>query len=141
MVSIGHVREPAVSYLGTNLAPLWKTYCADWQSMVGAFHADYPAAVAPLGCDSTPRSSATRPGPAAPKYAALCALALRQAYAGTELVSRDGKPWAFLKEISSDGNVSTIDVTYPGMPVFLYLDPHYLGLILAPILDYVENDG
>jgi len=53
--------------------------------------------------------------------------------------SPDGKPWAFLKEISSDGNVSTIDVTYPCMPVFVALDPNYLGLILAPILDYVEN--
>ena len=44
------------------------------------------------------------------KHAALCALAMRQAYAGTELVVRNGQPWAFFKEISSDGNVSTIDV-------------------------------
>jgi hypothetical protein len=27
------------------------------------------------------------------------------------------------------------------MPVFLYADPQYLGLLLAPILDYVENHG
>ncbi|MEY9928305.1 hypothetical protein ABH926_002944 [Catenulispora sp. GP43] len=34
----------------------------------------------------------------------------RHVVGGTELVNRDGTPWAFLKEISSDGNVSTVDV-------------------------------
>ncbi|SFQ70215.1 glutaminase domain-containing protein [Amycolatopsis rubida] len=45
-------------------------------------------------------------------YAAICALALRQAFGGTELVARNGSPWAFLTEISSSGNVSTVDVVY-----------------------------
>ncbi len=141
VISIGHVREPAVSYLGTNLEPLWKSYYADWHAMVGAFHNDYRAAVQRgAALDAKIKGDATRAG--GPKYAAVCALGLRQAYAGTELVTGpDGKPWAFLKEISSDGNVSTIDVTYPCMPVFVYLDPQYLGLILAPILSYVENNN
>ena len=84
-------------------------------------------------------STATRPRPAARTTRRSARWRFRQAYAGTELVSRNGKPWAFLKEISSDGNMQTIDVTYPAMPVFLYADPAYLGLMLAPILDYVEN--
>jgi hypothetical protein len=74
-------------------------------------------------------------------YAAVCALALRQAVAGTELVDRGGSPWAFLKEISSDGNVSTIDVTYPAFPAYLYLSPAYLRLLLEPLLDYAEHGG
>jgi hypothetical protein len=138
--SIGHVREPAVSYLGDALPPLWRSYFDSWQAMVGAFHADH--------ADAEQRASmldqqVTADGRAAAseQYAALCALALRQAYGGTELVSRNGKPWAFLKEISSDGNVSTVDVTYPCMPAFLYTDPSYLGLILEPLLDYAENGG
>jgi Domain of unknown function (DUF5127)/Domain of unknown function (DUF4965)/Domain of unknown function (DUF1793)/Domain of unknown function (DUF4964) len=140
VVSIGHVRDPAVSYLGESLHPLWMSYFPSWQAMVGAFHADFTAAVARAAAlDAKIVRDATKAGGS--DYAALCALALRQAYAGTELVSRNGKPWAFLKEISSDGNVSTVDVTYPCMPVFLYADPAYLGLILAPTLDYVENHG
>ena len=138
VVSIGHVREPAVSYLGDQLPPLWKSYFADWKAMVAAFHADFPEAVRRARrLNHQIAKDATKAGGA--DYAALCVLALRQAYAGTELVSRNGTPWALLKEISSSGNVSTIDVTYPGMPVFLYLDPAYLGLLLAPIYDYVEN--
>ncbi|MGI8697184.1 MAG: glutaminase domain-containing protein [Mycobacteriales bacterium] len=141
VVSIGHVREPAVSYLGADLAPLWKQYYPTWQAMVGAFHADLRAASRRADAlDRKITDDARRVG--GDQYAGLCAVALRQAYAGTELVvGKDGKPWAFLKEISSDGNVSTVDVTYPCMPVFLYLDPDYLGLLLAPLLDYPENGG
>ncbi|WP_377267171.1 glutaminase domain-containing protein [Peterkaempfera sp. SMS 1(5)a] len=140
VLSVGHVREPAVSYLGTPLPPLWKSHWPTWQQMTAYFHADADAAKARTAAlDRKVKAQATAAGGA--KYAALCALALRQAYAGTELVSRDGAPWAFLKEISSDGNVSTIDVTYPAMPVFLALDPAYLGLLLAPLLDYPEHGG
>ncbi|MGW4568712.1 glutaminase domain-containing protein [Streptomyces sp. NPDC004561] len=140
LLSVGHVREPAVSYLGEQLPPLWKSYWSSWQDMAGYFHSDAAEAQKrTASLDHKVRTEATAAGGA--KYAALCALALRQAYAGTELVSRKGKPWAFLKEISSDGNMSTIDVTYPAIPVFLYLDPEYLGLILQPLLEYAENGG
>jgi hypothetical protein len=139
-VSIGHVRNPALSYLGADLAPLWTSYWPAWTDMVAYFHADYAAAAKRAATlDAKVSSEATAAGGA--KYAALCALALRQAYGGTELVLRNGQPWAFLKEISSDGNVSTVDVTYPGTPAFLYLDPNRLGLLLAPLLDYAENGG
>ncbi|WP_042405120.1 glutaminase family protein [Streptacidiphilus carbonis] len=140
VLSVGHVREPAVSYLGAQLPPLWKSSWSSWQQMAAWFHAD-AAAARKRGdaLDARIRQQATAAGGA--EYAALCALALRQAYAGIELVSRDGQPWAFLKEISSDGNVSTIDVTYPAMPVFAYADPGYLGLLLAPMLDYAEHGG
>ncbi|MFC1418994.1 glutaminase family protein [Streptacidiphilus cavernicola] len=140
VLSVGHVREPAVSYLGTPLPPLWRSYWSSWQAMAGFFHGEARAAqTRTAALDRRIQQEATAVGGA--KYAALCALALRQAFAGTELVSRDGKPWAFLKEISSDGNVSTIDVTYPALPVFAYADPEYLGLLLAPMLEYAEHGG
>jgi hypothetical protein len=138
VLSIGQIREPAASYLGEQLPPLWKSYWTSWQEMVAAFLGDFPASAARSAkLDARIERDATRVG--GTDYAALCALAFRQAYGATELVSRNGEPWAFLKEISSDGNMQTIDVTYPAMPVFLYADPQYLALLLAPILDYVEN--
>ena len=60
-------------------------------------------------------------------------------FGGTELVDRGGAPWAFLKEISSDGNVSTVDVVYPASPAYLHLSPSYLRLLLEPLLYYAEN--
>ncbi|MFB7599067.1 glutaminase domain-containing protein [Streptomyces sp. NPDC056160] len=140
VLSLGHVREPAVRYLGSPLPPLWRSHWPSWEPMVAFFHADHDAAeVRTAALDTRVRRDATRAK--GPKYAALCALSLRQAYAGTELVSRDGEPWAFLKEISSDGNVCTIDVAYPSMPAFLYTDPAYLGALLAPMLEYAEHGG
>jgi hypothetical protein len=139
-VSIGHVRTPAVSYLGAPLPPLWTSYWSSWSDMVGFFHTDAAAATSrATTLDVSIDTAARKAG--GEQYAGLCALAVRQAYAGTELVLRNGQPWAFLKEISSDGNVSTVDVTYPGTPVFLYLDPARLGLLLAPLLDYAEHGG
>lgn len=140
VVSIGHVREPAVSYLGGPLSSLWTSYWPSWQAMVGEFHGDFAAATRRAAAlDQRVAADATAAG--GPRYAALCSLATRQAYGATELVVRNGKPWAFLKEISSDGNVSSVDVTYPSTPIFLYLDPQRLGLLLDPLLDYPENGG
>ena len=143
VVAVGHVRTPAVSYLGTDLAPWWTTYWGSWQAMVDWFLADYPAASAAAQTldaqiENT-ASAAVGGGTVGAQYAALCALATRQAFGGTELVNHNGEPWAFLKEISSDGNVSTVDVTYPGFPGFLFLSPSYLKLLLEPILDYSES--
>jgi len=140
-LSIGQVRTPAVSYLGTSLQPWWSKEFSSWQDMLGFFHADLPAARARADrLDARITDDATAAGGKA--YSGLCAIALRQAYGATELVaSPDGKPWAFLKEISSDGNVSTVDVVYPASPAWAYADPGYLALLLEPLLAYAEKGG
>jgi len=139
--SIGHVRTPAVSYLGQPLQPLWTPNFADWQGMLAFFHADLPAARKRADAlDARVTAAAQQAGGSA--YAGLCDLALRQAYGGTELVAGPGgQPWALLKEISSDGNVSTVDVLYPASPAWIYADPAYLALLLEPLLAYAETGG
>ena len=147
LVAVGHVRTPAVSYLGTNLNPWWINYWdpSSWQPMLDWFVSDYGSALASgISLDSQIRiaaSAAVGGGTVGSDYAALCALALRQAVGGTELVDRGGAAWALLKEISSDGNVSTADVIYPACPVFLALSPTYLQALLVPLLDYAEHGG
>jgi hypothetical protein len=143
ILTIGHVRTPAVSYLGADLDPWWRAYWPDWTAMLSWFRADYPTALSRSSAtDARITADAARvfhsDKAAGQQYGAICALALRQAFAGTELVNQDGKPWALLKEISSDGNVSTVDVLYPALPVWRYLSPGYLRLLLEPVLGYVE---
>ncbi|HEY3955335.1 MAG TPA: DUF5127 domain-containing protein [Streptosporangiaceae bacterium] len=136
---IGQVRTPAVSYLGQNLQPLWTSYFPSWQDMLGFFAADLTAAQSRNATVDRKISKAAEAA-GGTSYAGLCAIALRQAYGGTELVvSPSGAPWAFLKEISSDGNVSTVDVLFPGSPAWIYLDPGYLALLLEPLLGYAES--
>ena len=140
-ISIGQVRTPAVSYLGQNLQPLWTSYFSGWQDMAGFFLSDLGNAIKQAdSLDQQVRTDAIAVGGSA--YAGLCAISLRQAYGGTELVTGPGgEPWAFLKEISSDGNVSTVDVVFPGSPAWVYADPAYLGLLLTPLLAYAETGG
>jgi hypothetical protein len=140
-LSIGQVRTPAVSYLGQNLQPLWTSYFASWQDMTDFFHADLPAAIGRADAlDAKISGDAQAAGGTA--YAGLCAISLHQAYGGTELVAGPSStPWAFLKEISSDGNVSTVDVVYPASPAWTYADPGYLSLLLEPLLAYAETGG
>jgi hypothetical protein len=138
-LSIGLARTPAVSYLGQNLQPWWSKEFSSWQDMLGFFHGDLPAAQRrATSLDQRITGDAQAAGGTV--YAGLCTIALRQAYGGTELVvGPDGQPWAFLKEISSDGNVSTVDVLYPASPVWIYADPGYLALLLTPLLAYAES--
>jgi hypothetical protein len=137
-LALGHVRIPAVSYLGKNVQSLWRSYWTSWQNMLAFGYDDAPLGLQRANTlDNSISVSATAANGS--HYAALCALSLRQAFGGVELVGTAANPWLFLKEISSDGNVSTVDVVYPSLPAFLYTNPELVRLILDPILTYTES--
>ena len=48
-------------------------------------------------------------------------------------------PQIFNKEISSDGNVNTVDVIYPTSPLLYYLSPEYIKGLLQPLLTYLAS--
>ena len=136
--AIGDVRDPAVSYQKVPVPPLWRSYWPDWPQMLASFDQDADAArVRADKMDAKVTADATKAGGA--KYAALCTLALRQAFGATEMVGTTAKPWMFMKEISSDGNISTVDVMYPSFPVFLYANPRLVRLQLDPLFEYAES--
>ena len=83
-------------------------------------------------------------------YYSIVALSARQvmgAYVFTEpppggcsnSSSNISEPLMFQKEISSDGNVNTVDVMYPAMPFFLYANPDLLRYNLEPL--YQNQEG
>lgn len=73
-------------------------------------------------------------------YAQIADLAYRQAFAANKLaIGSDGKPWMFLKEISSCGCAQTADVIYPESPIFLLLNPKLLEYSLIPLLNYAQS--
>ncbi|KAK7937268.1 uncharacterized protein PG986_014136 [Apiospora aurea] len=84
-------------------------------------------------------------------YYAIVALSARQVmgsfvYAIPPTVSScntsspgSGEPLVFLKEISSDGNVGTLDVLFPTAPFFLYANPEILKYSLEPIFQLQEG--
>mmetsp|Transcript_17385 Transcript_17385/g.45394 ORF Transcript_17385/g.45394 Transcript_17385/m.45394 type:complete len:786 (+) Transcript_17385:64-2421(+) len=76
------------------------------------------------------------------KFAAVSALAYRQTLAATKLVWNHDRNvmWNFLKEISTNGDMQTMDVIFPGSPMLLYSNPNLLRLLLEPVLAYAANE-
>ncbi len=139
--SLGRFERPqALEYLGEPLPPYWSAHFESWQEMAdeflrGAGAARRRAAV----LDDHVTGAATAAGGAG--CAVLCALSLRQAYGACQLVvGPRGRPWAFLKEISSDEDISTVDIVFASCPVWLDLDPGFLAALLEPVLDYAASD-
>eukprot|EP00027_Filamoeba_sp_ATCC50430_P018881 CAMPEP_0168578218 /NCGR_PEP_ID=MMETSP0413-20121227/21212_1 /TAXON_ID=136452 /ORGANISM="Filamoeba nolandi, Strain NC-AS-23-1" /LENGTH=717 /DNA_ID=CAMNT_0008612043 /DNA_START=1 /DNA_END=2154 /DNA_ORIENTATION=+ len=75
-------------------------------------------------------------------YNTIGSLVFRQAFGACKLVWNADKkvPWYFLKEISSNGDLSTVDVIFPAAPIFLYQNPTLLTYLLEPLFAYANNE-
>ena len=76
------------------------------------------------------------------KLTTLLALIHRQVLGATLTVWNEERqtPWVFLKEMSTGGDVSTMDVVYPASPFYIALAPEALRLMLLPLLAYSNNE-
>ena len=141
--AVGYVREQAVNYLGNARAGYYRSQYADTISALDAFFADYEdAVIESLTIDSTieERGRAT----AGTNYSTVLALGTRQTFGGIDLTIPEdtldtGDFLVFLKEISSDGNVNTIDVIFPAFPQFYVMNPEYIRLLLEPVVQYLAS--
>ncbi|KAL9025930.1 MAG: hypothetical protein Q9196_005323, partial [Gyalolechia fulgens] len=140
--AIGYARDAAVNYLGDARASY---YSATYNGSIAAavhFLDDYADAEAEASTmDSDIDSKAT--SAAGANYSDIVILSVRQAYGAADLtIPADTLDTSdvtlFLKEISSDGNVNTVDVIYPTFPIFYVLDPEYIRLVLEPVVQYLE---
>ncbi|EJD38420.1 DUF1793-domain-containing protein [Auricularia subglabra TFB-10046 SS5] len=144
--TLGHVRDPIVQYVVRGgvqeRAPFWMT---KWSTPIDAitfFLQDYDRAlVAAAGVDDSIQKHGATTGD---HYVSLLRLSLRQALAAVEItVSRksDGSLDAsdilvFMKEISSNGNMNTVDVIFPFWPLALYTNPELGKHLIEPHFRY-----
>lgn len=141
--AIGYVREHAINYLGNSRTGYYRATYPDTASAVSYFLDDYTAAYAEsLTFDASLEQKAT--ASAGTNYSDILTLTPRQAFGGTELTipydSLDTSDvMVFMKEISSDGNVNTLDVIFPAFPIFYVIAPEYIRLLLEPVLQYTAT--
>jgi hypothetical protein len=48
-------------------------------------------------------------------------------------------PTAFIKEISTNGNINTVDYQFHAWPIFACLNPEYIVMLLKPVLNYLSS--
>lgn len=129
----------SIRYFNAPLRPYWRRNGWEASDLLKAAERDYDMLAKRCAAfDSALMEDLTKAGGA--KYAALCALAYRQTFAGNKLAAdENGMPLLFPKENNSNGCISTVDVLFPQAPFFLLLSPVLTKAMLVPILDYAAS--
>ena len=129
----------SIQYFGTQLRPYWRRHGAEAADLLQAADRDYAAlAERCRAFDEQLLADLRRVG--GEQYAALCALAYRQTWAGNKLAAdAEGMPLLFPKENFSNGCISTVDVLFPQAPFFLAFSPALTKAMLVPMLDYAAS--
>jgi len=140
--TLGLTQESAIQFDGADgivsVPSLWASYYSTELDALAFFHTDYATATGLADTfDNQVAGDASAAG--GPHYVTVTSLAARQAFAGTQLTGTSDTPYLFLKEISSDGNVQTVDVIFPAHPVFLYSNPTLVKLLLDPLFINQES--
>lgn len=136
----GYDEVYAMNFFGTKMPPLWTTRYDSFASLLSTAQSsfvDVSTAMATAENDAI----VTVDGAGGAEYATLYALIHRQVTGSTKWVYNPVRntTWAFMKEISSDGDVSTVDVLYPAAPHMLLFNPEQFRLMLLPLLEYAAN--
>ncbi|KAL4781813.1 hypothetical protein BJX76DRAFT_369577 [Aspergillus varians] len=143
LFSIGLTQPDAIQYTGSSdtLSPvssLWTSYFNSALDALDFFHHDYQEASS-LSSDLDERIARDSIAAAGQDYLTITSLSIRQAFAATQLCGPADNPYLFMKEISSNGNMNTVDVIFPAHPVFLYTNPDLLKYLMRPHLEIQES--
>lgn len=120
------------------IASFWTNFAGNELSAITTFFYDYTTAMqVSAALDSTVASDAR--AAAGDDYVAIVSLAVRQAWGGVQIAGTTAKNYMFLKEISSDGNIQTVDVIFPFHPMLLYMNADWMKLLLDPLFINEES--
>jgi len=114
----------SMDYYGSKLYPFWQRNFDSATELISSVFEGYESLVALTSkFDKDLYDDLSSVGGS--KYADLLSLVYRQVTGSLEKTYNPDvdETWVFMKEISSDGDVSTVDVVYPAIPMFLYLAP------------------
>lgn len=145
--AIGHYHEDGINFLGAHRTPFFRSKYPDCVSALVHFLDDHSSARSDsLAFERKLHDLAVDAG--GEKYGATLALTIRQVFGAIEITLPGGTKstdttdiLVFMKEISSNGDINTLDVIFPAIPLFYVLAPEYIRLLLEPELRYHQNGG
>ncbi|KAG9246259.1 hypothetical protein BJ878DRAFT_497821 [Calycina marina] len=139
LFTIAHIQDVVIQFAsarGTTLmVPLWAAYYQTSDIVLDYHYHDFQPAYALANNYSVQlEADALKSGSA--DYKDILALSARQVLGATTFSGTVENPLIFFKEISSDGNMNTVDVIYPAFPFFLYTNPRWLAYLLEPLIEH-----
>lgn len=96
------------------------------------FYNDYDE-VSELSTDLDNKVASDSLAAAGQNYLTLTSLSVRQTFGALQFTGTDSDPLVFLKEISSNSDIQTVDVIFPAIPLILYTNPSLLDYMLKPL--------
>ena len=129
----------SIEFMHQKLLPYWRKEFPTFGALLQGAERDYPALQQRAEkYDLDLENDLVSAG--GPEYAAIAVLAFRQAIAAHKLVEdEDGVPFFMPKENFSNGSISTVDVLYPSVPMFLFLNPKLVEAQLEPVVRYAQT--
>ncbi|XDG04405.1 hypothetical protein ABKA04_004020 [Annulohypoxylon sp. FPYF3050] len=137
LYSIGMTQDGAINLFGegsnlTTYPALWNSYFSSDVDAMTWFYNDYEKS-ASIATDLDNQVASDSLAAAGQNYLTLTSLSVRQTFGALQFTGTDSDPLVFLKEISSNSDIQTVDVIFPAMPLILYTNPAILNYMLKPL--------
>ncbi|KAL7901531.1 hypothetical protein HDV63DRAFT_410931 [Trichoderma sp. SZMC 28014] len=142
LFTIGIAQQDAILFQGQGssaeqVPSLWTSYF-DESELVPFFYKDYSyASQYATNLDNRIARDSVEAG--GDDYLTITSLAVRQAFGALQYTGTPDNVRVFLKEISSNSDIQTVDVIFPTWPIMLYLDPNLIKYTLSPLLENQES--
>lgn len=139
LFTIAHIQDPVIQYASarglTLMKPLWASYYLTADELLDFHYHDFKiASQLSSNYSSQLEEDALKSG--SEDYKDILALSARQVLGACSFSGTPDDPIIFFKEISSDGNMNTVDVIYPAFPFFLYTNPQWLAWLMEPLIEH-----
>lgn len=137
LFTIGVAQQNSIQYVGQAAEPqsvpsLWASYLKE-SDLVNFFYQDYDYATH-YSNRLDIRVQRDSVAAAGQDYATITTLSVRQTFGALAYTGTPSNPYIFLKEISSNSDIQTVDVIFPAFPILLYFEPNLLRYLLEPLL-------
>lgn len=145
MFSLGIIQDQVINFAGQSgqlaaVPGLWSSFYQDDISAVTAFFNDYEYAT--TVCQQLDGEIKTdSENTAGQDYSTITTLTVRQTFGALQFAGTTSKPYIFLKEISSNSDIQTVDVIFPAFPIFMYLNATLTRYLLNPLFENQESSA
>jgi hypothetical protein len=139
LFTLAHIQDPVIQFAAarglTLMKPLWASYYLTADELLGFHYHDFDKAFE-LASNYSGQLEEDALKSGSEDYKDILAVSARQVLGATSFAGTPDDPIIFFKEISSDGNMNTVDVIYPAFPFFLYTNPKWLAWLLEPLIEH-----